>query len=214
MSLLIFGVSPTDAMVITDTLATDPTGEPHLLVSKAGIVPHLGVVIAGTGVAQLADRWRIIVFGELLCRDIEMLDLHAPAGLRRIWGALRREFPEVEGVSATVYHFGFSAEIDQYVGYAYRSTSNFESEMLPQAYGIKPEPVEPLDGAPSTLEGWIELAERLRAEQEALPLRDRIQIGGELILTSLRNGMIGVQTIYRFADFEEQWLEMNRRLQA
>lgn len=180
-----FGLSPAGVMVITDTLATTPAGEPYLLVSKAGIVPHLGVVIAGTGVAQLADRWRNVVLSELLCRDIATLDRHAPEALRRLWAALGLEYPEASGVDATVYHFGFSPQHEQYVGYAYRSTSKFGSEALPDAFGKKPEPLEPLQEAPSTLEGWIDLAERLRAEQASVPLPRRIHIGGELILTSL-----------------------------
>lgn len=48
MSLLMFNLSPDQVVLLTDTLATTPSGAPHLLVSKCVAIPHLEMVVAHT----------------------------------------------------------------------------------------------------------------------------------------------------------------------
>jgi hypothetical protein len=198
-------------MVVNDTLATTPETDALMLVSKCFVVPHLNMVIASTGAAEIGQRWAHMAQTRMLCRGIDMCDCHAPDMLRRIRGEVESESGPMPG-TATVYHFGLSEERDHYVGYAYRSEKDFRSEELGEGFGVKPVPAVIPDDVPASLEEWLDLAVALRAEQDALPVKDRVCIGGELFLTRLADGGIGVTKIFRFPDFEQQWLEMNARL--
>lgn len=78
--------------------------------------------------------------------------------------------------------------------YAYRSTSGFDSDRLPESgLAIKRQPIDN-DNVPENL---VELAEYLREEQSAFPPAERIHIGGELFLTSISAGGIGTRTFTR-----------------
>jgi hypothetical protein len=211
-----FRLSSVEVVVLTDTLATTPSGAPHLLVTKCGIVPHLELVVAGTGAALLTERWRTRVYSQMLCRDIDMLDLHTHDALRRLWTDLQTEFADMitNDVTATVYHLGLSEDIGEYVGYVYRSTDDFASEPMAPGFRVKPAPeAPPLEKEPDSFAEWIELAHRLRAEQNAKPTAERIHIGGDLTLCIMRDRSISSLKIHRFEDFEEVWQEMNDALQ-
>jgi hypothetical protein len=213
MSLLMFFVAPTQAVVVTDTLATTPEGDPFLYVSKCFVVPHLDMVIAGTGVGSLGARWSARVQENLLCRGIEMLDLHAPEALRMLWGELETEHGPIDRTS-TIYHFGRAESSGEYVGFAYRSADNFESDPRPHGFGIKPPPDNGLEGTPEDIDGWIEMAKRVRVEQEAADPAERLYIGGALTMALLQDGAIVTQEIYRWDDFDDMWQTMNARLAA
>ncbi|MCM7911060.1 hypothetical protein M8T17_25035, partial [Enterobacter hormaechei] len=49
MSSLIFYTDEAQALIVTDTLAVTDNGEPLSFVSKAGYIPQLRTIIAGTG---------------------------------------------------------------------------------------------------------------------------------------------------------------------
>ena len=49
MSSLIFATDEQQIVVATDTLAVTTEGEPFLFASKATHIPHLRIIIAGTG---------------------------------------------------------------------------------------------------------------------------------------------------------------------
>jgi hypothetical protein len=206
-----FALAPDGVVVITDTLATTVPGDPYLLVTKCGIVPHLDLVVAGTGTANLSERWRTMVYGHLLCRDIEMLDLHAPAALRDLWNEIQKEFPHAadELMTSTVYHLGRSERTGEYVGFVYRSADNFVSEPMGPGFRVKPEPVSQLTAAPESIEEMAELAHQIRAEQNTLPKSERIHIGGELVLVMMQSGSTTAAKIHRYEDFENVWQEMN-----
>jgi hypothetical protein len=211
MSLLLFQLDAESVIVATDTLATRVDGRPYLLVSKCTVVPHLGSVIAFTGNAAIGQRWAAAVHSNLLCLDFDMLDQHTSDNLRRIAADIDEEYGPVEGPS-TIYHFGYSASDEQYAGYAYRSESDFESERLNNGFGMKPPPnVRPTE-SPSTIEEMIALADQIRDEQNALPPSERLWVGGDLVFAVLAEGYISVNTMHRFADFDAQWLAMNRFL--
>lgn len=109
MSLLMFRQSPEAVHLVTDTLETTVGGDPHSLVTKCGIVPHLDLVVAGTGVAAVSERWRKMVHDLVLCRDIDMLDVHAPKALRKVWIELVAENPtDLLTETATIYHLGLA----------------------------------------------------------------------------------------------------------
>src|SRR5262245_44517231 len=57
MSSLIFYTEREQALIASDTLAVNLDGTPRMYTTKALIVPHLRMVIAGTGIAGLSTRW-------------------------------------------------------------------------------------------------------------------------------------------------------------
>jgi hypothetical protein len=204
MSLLLFQLDPESVIVATDTLATRVDSRPFLLVSKCTVLPHLGSVIAFTGTAAIGQRWAAMVQTNLLCRDFDMLDQHTPENLRRIAAEVEEEHGPISG-SSTVYHFGYSDIDTKYVGYAYRSEKNFDSERLDYGFGMKPPPAAIPADNPATFEEIVELADQIRNEQNALPLSERLHIGGDLVSTVLVEGAIHVTKVHRFADFDTQW---------
>lgn len=126
-------VSPARVTIFTDTLSATPDGHARHLTTKCWTFPHIGVAVAFTGVAQVGYRWIATITENLLCRDVDMLNLHAPDALRRVVGDVTEQYGEIYGTT-TVYHFGQSEATKEYVGYAYRSTADFASaQLLPEA---------------------------------------------------------------------------------
>jgi hypothetical protein len=209
-----FSLTPDSVTLLTDTLATTNEGEPLSLVTKCGLMPHLDLVIAVTGTAQLGDRWRSCVLSDMLCRDIDMLDLHAPNALQRIWAEVRSEFEDAMPADATstVYHLGLSEDRGTYGGYVYRSTSGFQSEVLEPGFRVRPRPDDALRDPPGTIDEMVSLAHRLREEQEAVPIGTRIHIGGDLVLCVMHERSVVFAKVDRFSDFEDTWQRMNDRL--
>jgi hypothetical protein len=207
-----FTSTPEGVLVITDTLATTMDGADSHTVTKCFVVPHLELVIAGTGLANLAAAWRGKVCDEMLCRDIDMLAPLATAALTQLWQDLQNEHELPSSMSSTIYHFGRSTSGD-YAGYAFRSTDGFAAERLGYGFGVKPPPVGNF-ASPESIEEMVALAERIREEQRQMPLGERIYIGAQLVMTNLYDGAISQATIHTFDDFEIQWLEMNDRMRS
>lgn len=213
MSLLIFRHLKEGIQVITDTLATNAKGHPYLLVSKSYIVPHLDMVIGTTGISAIGQEWAGCVFSKILCRNIDMIAEHTPSCLRDIQLSVTNRLNS-DGFDSTIYHFGYSDRYKQYVRYAFRSTSNYEAELITQpGFAIKPEPQGEWD-IPETPADVVALAERVRAEQRQRPSPDQIHIGGELIAVTLTNSQIITAKLHAFSDLEAQWLAMNEALGA
>ncbi|WP_407211604.1 MULTISPECIES: hypothetical protein [Enterobacter cloacae complex] len=55
MSSLIFYTDEAQALIVTDTLAVTDNGEPLSFVSKAGYIPQLRTIIAGTGAGGFSN---------------------------------------------------------------------------------------------------------------------------------------------------------------
>jgi hypothetical protein len=199
-------------LIITDTLATTPTGEPLIYQCKCWPLPQLGMVMTGTGSGNLAEAWYRNLQTRVLARDIEMLDRHAPEALRRLSAELEMEYGPLPGTS-TIYHFGVTERAGTVVRFVYRSEKNFESEFSDQpGFGMKPPPASLPETGPDSLDGMVELAKTIRAEQDRLPADERVYIGGELFLTNLQGRVIGVTRVFRFGDYDTTWEVMNDRL--
>ena len=133
MSSLIFFADHSQAFVATDTLAVLPDGKPFMFTSKAFILPHLKLIIAGTGISGFCDRWFIQVNNRLIVRGIDNLNYYTPKILPDLWMHYRQEVSLPDHLTTTIYHFGFSEDTHVIHSYAYRSTNNFTSE--PVIYG-------------------------------------------------------------------------------
>ncbi len=198
MSSLIFYIDEDQALVVTDTLSVTTGGQPTNFTSKALYLPHLRLVVAGTGHGGFHDRWTHQINFLAVVRDLEDLDATAPAKLRELWEEANATLKEM-GRTTTIYHFGVT-EAGQVAAYAYRSENDFRSERLEPGTGIKPVASVP-DG--NLLEGIETIMEEQRRRQEAKPAAERVHIGGEAIAIYLTPAECRHWTLFRFQDFEQ-----------
>ena len=198
MSALIFHTDETQAFVATDTLATSPDGRPFKFTTKAFIVPHLKLIIAGTGAGGFLGRWFVSINDAVVVKGIEHLDYHAPSILASLWLEHKQQF-SVPNITCTIYHFGFSEITGLIQPFAYRSTSNFHSERLPYGIGVKPEcPVPENCSFPGDIRKMMD-AQRLL--QSSKPKQERIYIGGEIEIHHLLKNGFQAYTLDRFEDY-------------
>lgn len=216
MSLLVFQHYPTHVAIFTDTLATTPKGEALKFCNKSFVYPHLNMAMAVTGILQFGDKWNSRLNVGMVAEDIDMLDAHTPQQLRQIWQELSGENGGTIPGTSTIYHFGWSNKLKQFVRYVYRSEKDFQSEYYPDVgIGVKPQPKE-TEGfvPPETIDAVIEIAERLRKEQRQEPASSRIYIGGELVLILMQEQGTTIAKVHRFDDYSSDWESMNSRLSA
>jgi len=200
MSSLIFATDKDQAFVATDTLATLYDGTPLMFTTKAFIVPHLRMIMCGTGVARFLGRWFIKVNDQMTVRHIDNLNDHTPKNLMALWQSHKQEFSVPSGLSTTVYHFGFSEEDALIHSYVYRSTNNFKSEVLEYGIGVKPGFQIPKDYTlPTDIKKWMD---NQRSIQASLPKDQGVHIGGEILIHHLTKIGFNVYTLGRFEDFE------------
>ncbi len=198
-----FTHSPSNVLVVTDTLATND-GEPFMFQSKVRPFPHANMIVAGTGVAEVVSGWVHFLSTQALFRDVRGADVIATQTLRRLH---REMVGDLTGpnLTTTIYHFGFERESDTAVRYVYRSTKDYVAERVEEpGFGVKPflDDAAPYE-APEDMQGFVELAERIRAEQanQAEP----IYVGGELHLTALNSGGVQILRLHEFDDYEDDW---------
>jgi hypothetical protein len=199
-----------DVLVMTDTLVTDTANVPMFYRTKCYPFPNLRMAMAGTGAGPLPERWFTTIQTSMLVASADMLHAHAPDALRSIWAELRAEHGDFG--TGTIYHFGLDDD-GAAVRYTYRSTSDFEGERTTTGgFGIKPVPEDDFM-SPTSIDEMIALAQRTRAEQDARPAEERISIGGELVLTSVRDGgALNAHVVHRFDDYWPMFLAMEARL--
>jgi len=191
----------TQVVVATDTLATYPGGRPFKFVTKAFIVPHLKLIMAGVGTSGFLARWFVFMNDSVIVRGIDNLDYHTPRALRMLWQQHKQELSIPDRLTTTVYHLGFSEETGLIHAYAYRSTSDFKSEKL-DSYGLrlKPECQVPTDY--SLPQDFITIMDKQRTVQASKPEEERIHIGGEIEVHYLSKGGFQAFTLHRFADYD------------
>ena len=183
MSSLIFHTEQEQAVIATDTLAVSPDGRAMSLTSKAFHVPHLRMVLAGTGCGGFLDRWLFHLNTRMIVPGIEALVAHTPEALRSLWESYRKEYGVPEKRTTTVYHFGFSEQTDTIKAYAYRSEDDFVSEERPYGIGVKPECSVP---QPYNLPGdFRTMMDEQRKIQRTRPKAEQLYIGGEIIVHHL-----------------------------
>jgi hypothetical protein len=205
MSSLIFHTDETQVLVATDTLATHPDGRPFKFLSKAFIVPHLNLIMAGVGVAGVLSRWFVFMNEMLAVRGIDALNHHAPGALNSVWQGYKKELSIPDDMTATVYHFGFSEETGLIHAYAYRSAHDFNSDRLePYGFRYKPEFPAPSEyPAVNLLNDLPGMMAAQRAVQAAKPSGgDKIYIGGEIQVHYLSKDGFKVFTLHRFDDYD------------
>ncbi len=198
MSSLIFYTQPDAVVVATDTLAVSSDGSPFCFCTKAGYIPHLRTIIAGTGAGGFSSQWLLHASTRMVVRGICNLDFHTPKGLRELWDAYKKEYSLTDDSTTTVYQFGFSEESGEVVSFAYRSTNNFQSEPLQFGTGVKP--------ACTVLEGNLldiipDMMVEQRKNEAEKPHGEKVYIGGEIIALVLTKDGCNHLKIGEFEDF-------------
>lgn len=199
MSSLIFYVQPNEAFVATDTLATHQNGDPFKFTSKAFLLPHLNMLIAGTGIAGLLSRWFIDINEHMVVYDIEALNVHTPSALNNLWRKFKMEIPIPDDMTTTVYHFGISKTTNQLHSYVYRSHNSFLSERLQNSLYVKPE-----CNIPNNFELPRDLKQMMRSQREKqslIPAQQRIHIGGEILTYHLNRSGCHIESFDKFEDY-------------
>ncbi len=200
MTSLIFHTEEKQVLVAMDTLATHLNGKPFMFTTKSFIVPHLRMMMCGTGTGGFLGTWLIQVNDRMVVRDIDHLDYHTPRVLASLWHGYKEECSITDDVTTTVYHFGFSQMDGLIHSYAYRSTNGFSSEPLGYGTGVKPkcevpEPFQLPDDIPKMMRQQREI-------QAACSKEERIYIGGEIQIFHLTEYGFNAYTLERFDDFD------------
>jgi hypothetical protein len=199
MSSLIFYTDHEKAIIATDTLAVDEEGSVRQYTSKAVLVPHLRLVIAGTGVGGFSSRWFAQVNDRMVVRGLDHLDFHATDSLGNLFSAYQQEIGFPDNLTATIYHIGISEITGHVQAYAYRSECGFESERLSYGLRVKPECVVP--------EGYelpfdiVRMMDSQRTIQETKPPEERLYIGGEIQVIQIERSSFHCYQLHRFEDF-------------
>ena len=200
MSSLIFYTEEKQVLVATDTLATSPDCIPFKFTTKAFIVPHLKVVIAGTGDGRFLGRWFIGISDMMLVKGVDNLDYHTPPALAALWQRHKQELSIPDKMTTTVYHFGFSETTGLIHSFAYRSTNDFRSERL-ELYGLRVKPECQIPDNYCLPQDFRTMMDQQRAIQASKPKDERVYIGGEIQVHHLSIDGFRVYTSDRFEDY-------------
>lgn len=200
MSSLIFFTDEEQALVATDTLGTTPDGEPAFFTTKAFVLPHLHMIMCGTGVSGFLGKWFVRVNDKMVVRGIDNLDHHTPNALSEIWHNLRDEYRFPQDISTTIYHFGFSEHDGLMHTYVYRAASDFTSEILGYGTGVKPPCKIPAN--PEFPKDIKRIMDEQRSLQKSLPENQRVYIGGRIQVHHLTRAGCIIYTEGQFEDFD------------
>jgi hypothetical protein len=206
MSSLIWRTDEAEIFVATDTLATLADGAPLLLTSKAVHLPHLRLIVAGTGWGRFHNTFAMYAACGVAASGIEGLDRQAPEVLR----GLRRDF-EAGGLcpggqqTTTVHVLGFSEHTDKVVSFRYRSTEDFASEGMEYGTLVKPDCTLPADDLFDHIPAMM-LEQRQREAQK--PPGERVYIGGEIWALHLTRERCVSFCMGKFEDYDQQRIRL------
>jgi hypothetical protein len=194
-------IGPSAAVVATDTLAVNLDGSARQFTTKAFIVPHLKMIIAGTGLAGFAGAWFQRVNEAMVVSDIDHLNFHTQKSLKNLFATEFSDF-DPKQISTTIYQIGVSQADGVMHGYSYSSFYDFEPREL--MYGLSIKPAAGPEPDPANPRDIGQLMRDQRALQEQEPIDRKIYIGGEIQAIHLKSdGTAILSTIDRFEDFQE-----------
>lgn len=204
MTALIYSLAPQGVWIAMDTLVVRPDNKrPIKFVTKIYPIPHLTSVMCGTGVMQFALHWSNTIQTKVVGTDITSLDDLAPAVLPQ----MAAHYGISKDQTSTIYHFGFAKNQGRFVGFAYRSTNGFKSEVLQDGIGFKPHSEELKQLATTVLDSnkitdMIALMTGQKAMDDGQSVTRRLGIGGEIQLLLLDEAAVTVRVIHRFPDYD------------
>lgn len=208
MTALVFALMPEQVCIAMDTLVIGAGDKMPLSFRRKFLcVPESDLVVAGTGYATFITGWFGYLQANLHGASIDDLNAEAPS----IFRASVSAEGGLNGLTATIYHFGYSPREQRYVGYAYRSEHDFRSDRLQYALGFKPVvTVTPCDDIrfPDFL---IDIILEQQRQDCLLPIAERVGIGGEIEFVVMSNRTIGFETVHRFSSYEAESYQIEKR---
>ncbi|UTT52322.1 hypothetical protein [Microbacterium maritypicum] len=206
MSLLIWEHHEDHVELLSDTLVTAGDGvTPVCYQPKVWALPHLNMAMATMGTAEIGLHFYQTLMQVDAGEDIEAVNDVAPELLRHIRDRLAEQRPD-DGIS-TITLFGFPKGSERVAVYSYTSRDGAEFDSKREGLGkvsVKPGPQEFTLEYPETYEATIELACRIREEQDRFREEGKefVRIGGELQATRVSNGRVDRAVWHRFPDYD------------
>ncbi len=208
MTALVFALQPEQVCIAMDTLVVGANDRLPLSFQRKFLpVPESDLVIAGTGHAGLIYGWFQHVRGNLSGVSIDDLNQVTPEILRTSVNAKGG----LDGLTATIYHFGYSPRQMQYVGFAYRSKHTFRSESLEYSLGFKPVVKIPQCEEICFPDFLIQIILEQQKQDDLQPLTDRVGIGGDIEFVVMSGRKIQVERVHRFASYEAEAVHIGQR---
>lgn len=210
MTALIYLLNQNYVSLAMDTLSLSMDKHPHHFTTKVFPLLHLHGVIVGTGCANLLFDWVEFVQKNVLAQDILYLNEITPEQLRNI--ADNNGY--LENSTSTIYHFGYHEEEKRFIGFAYRSTNNFQSEELQYSVAIKPNGEDLQEIAIEIInnleipEAFIEIMKLQKEFDNCKESDERLGIGGEIHFFHMTKEGQLMMICHRFDDYYQVWAEM------
>lgn len=206
MSSLIVSIRNNEVLVATDTLAvSNPIGlagrkNAAAFTTKAFYIPHLRLLIAGTGMGGFLDKW-LVALNKVPLRDIEDLNDMAPVALCDLCRLYQEGTVGHHLSTSSIYQFGYSEKTRLLHAYSYHSGDDFQSKPITSPTFMKPR-CEELQSyeLPTDLKILMESQRRLQTWE---PQERRVYIGGEIIVYRLSYEGCRIHTLDRFDDYED-----------
>ena len=201
MTALVYTLQPDQICIAMDTLVVSAQDKTPLSFQRKFLsLPQYNLLIAGTGHVGFINGWFDYVSSINNINGIDDLNSIAPSILSdsvKAGGGLSDN-------TATLYHFGYSKTEAKYIGYAYRSTSNYIADRLEYALGFKPY-VEIRECNKIEFPGFlIEIIQEQQRQDSLLPINQQVGIGGEIDFAKLENQTIYIETVHRFKTYENE----------
>ncbi len=172
--------------------------------------PQCDLLIAGTGSADLITGWFEYVSS--------LSDLSGIDDLNRLTPSVVQDSVRAAGglgeITTTLYHFGYSRADATYVGYAYRSTADFQSEKLQYSLGVKPQVHVEFPENIEIPSFFITIILEQQRQDQLRPSAQQLGIGGEIELALLANRETHIETVHRFVTYERERKYIERRENA
>lgn len=205
MTLLFFVQLDDAVQIVTDTLVSDENRDPVQYAHKVTSFPHLDMTGVVTGSGNLGYQFFSYIEFSPHLADVDEVNEIAPTVLRDMWKGLQEQYAPLDIGTATVHLFGFPMGSEKIVRYIYRSTKDFESERHEgmSDFGVKPPPQQFELVAPESTQEIIELAAKIRQENDELRTPGPVAIGGDLFVTFMERHRTLTERIYRWSDHAE-----------
>lgn len=180
MTVLNFFTSEKAVFIATDSSFSHADDKlPAGYITKAFLLPHLDGIIAGTGDPRFIADWLVRANTGFVVRNMIHLDQFTHQSLADIYRY--RSTREGNLGTTTIYQWGYDPEIGTMRCFAYRSTNEFISEELPFGSALKPGYDIGNYEIRDFPNDFIDVIERQKAADEALPLDQRVGVGGHVV---------------------------------
>lgn len=196
--------------IITDSVVSSSLDmTPAFFTNKVFIAPHWNGAICGTGLLSVISEWALTSMSNILAKDIVDLDEYTPSHLKFIFENHTRSAPI--NCSVTIYHFGYSQRDKRFIGFAYRSETNFQSERLENGIGWKPNPEISSNQlqVSNFPDDFIRISQIQKEKDTKKNPQNRVGIGGQLfsyiITMDDEKFSARVNCIYEFSDFDADY---------